>query len=196
MDWKEEVALVGAGESALPQVEPGDVPDIALYMDQLVTFLDQRLGSGKRDPSAPFVTSTMVNNYTKARLIPPAVHKRYQQRHVLGLCLVGQLKKVLSMQDLGRITASVGNDNQESSLYQIFLEAQRQATQDGEALIRRAMNHSEAHGLEGNAALAAMAVELAASAQYRAMLAERLLDRMTPAEAAENPKKAGKKTDR
>lgn len=190
MDWKEKASAVGTTATKVPQIAPDDVPDIDLYMDQLVTFLDQRLGDIKRECDQPFVTNTMVNNYTKAHLVPTAVHKRYSRRHLLGLSLVGQLKKVLSMQDLGRITAAVENSDFENGLYSSFLAAQREAFSESEQLIAAAIARCQAQGTEGNAALAAMATELAAQAQCRTLLAERLLDAMESAKPEESRKKS------
>lgn len=190
MNWTEKAAKIGEQASEAPQVKSGDVPDMELYMDQLVNFLDQRLGAIKREPDMPFITNTMINNYTKTRLIPPAVHKRYLKKHVLGLSMVGQLKKVLSMQDLGRVSSSVQNGEFEGGLYEVFLDAQREAFQSSRQLIAEAQERCVKYGLEGNEALAAMAVELSAQAQCRTLLAERLLDAMEPGKTEEGRKKA------
>ncbi|MEG1687092.1 MAG: DUF1836 domain-containing protein [Angelakisella sp.] len=190
MEWKETSTQIAAQATQLSQIRPEDVPDIALYMDQLVTFLDQRLGELKRGDDAPFVTNTMVNNYTKAGLIPPAEHKRYCRRHVLGLSLVGQLKKVLSMQDLSRITTTVRNSvSAEQKLYEIFLESQREAVAGLAPLAEQCALRCEQAGLDGNEALAAMAVQLAVEAQCRTLLAERLLDAIQPNPGEEKKKK-------
>lgn len=190
MDWQQKAEEIGRQTRNLPQVQPGDVPDLALYMDQLVTFLDQRLGDTRRTAEEPFITSTMVNNYTKAKLVPPAEKKRYQRHHVLGLSMVGQLKKVLSMQDLGRMTEAARETGQEDALYRLFLEAQQEAFAQCEGLIECCMERCNHSQLEGNAALAAMAVQLAAQAQCRVQLAERLLDATQPEKSEEGRKKS------
>lgn len=189
MDWREKAKQAGDSSISVPQIQPEDVPDIDLYMDQLVTFLDQRLSGIKRD-EAVFVTNTMVNNYAKARLIPPAVHKRYNRRHLLGLSLVGQLKRVLSMQDLGRIMSAVEDSSFEDDIYRIFTEAQQEAFASADRLVEDRADRVEKQGLDDNAALAAMAVQLAADAQCRILLAERLLDAMEQPKPEESRKKS------
>ncbi|MEG2074388.1 MAG: DUF1836 domain-containing protein, partial [Angelakisella sp.] len=104
MDWKQSIDEITEKACHVPQIQPEEVPELDLYMDQLLTFLDKRLHAVKREDDAVFVTNTMVNNYTKAKLIPTAIHKRYRKQHVLGLSMIGQLKKVLSMQDLAKIS--------------------------------------------------------------------------------------------
>lgn len=190
MDWKTRVEEIAAGACNVPQIQPGDVPELDLYMDQLLTFLDKRLHTAKREDGAAFVTNTMVNNYTKAKLLPTAIHKRYQKQHVLGLSMIGQLKKVLSMQDLGKITTAVQGDQQSDAVYRLFLEAQEGSAERSRLLVREATERCEGAGLEGNTALAAIAVQLAAEAQCRALLAEQLLDAMELPKTEESRKKS------
>ena len=54
-------------------VEPEDIPNIDLYMDQVTTFMDEHLTNNKRHPGDKALTKTMINNYTKNRLLPPPV---------------------------------------------------------------------------------------------------------------------------
>ena len=61
----------------LSYISPEDVPDIALYMDQITTFMDSRLDACKRHPDDKILTKTMINNYTKSKLIPPPDKKTY-----------------------------------------------------------------------------------------------------------------------
>lgn len=190
MEWKQKVDEITDRAHHLPQIMPKDVPELDLYMDQLLTFLDKRLHGVQREDGTPFVTNTMVNNYTKAKLIPTAVHKRYQKQHVLGLSMIGQLKKVLSMQDLGKISTAVQVDDDADAMYRLFLEAQDSAAGHSRELIQQATDRCEAAGLEGNTALAVIAVQLAAEAQCRALLAEQLLDAMELPKTEESRKKS------
>ena len=41
---------------------PTDVPQLDLYMDQILSLFEQCLGGSKRDPSDKLLTKTMVNN--------------------------------------------------------------------------------------------------------------------------------------
>ena len=43
----------------LSYISPEDVPDIALYMDQITTFMDSRLDACKRHPDDKILTKTM-----------------------------------------------------------------------------------------------------------------------------------------
>ena len=84
----------------LSYISPEDVPDIALYMDQITTFMDTRLDACKRHPDDKILTKTMINNYTKSKLIPPPEKKKYTQDHLLLLIYVYYLKDFLQISDI------------------------------------------------------------------------------------------------
>ena len=59
-------------------INPDDIPNIDLYMDQVTTFMDSRLSSTSRYPGEDkILTKTMINNYAKNDLLPPPVKKKY-----------------------------------------------------------------------------------------------------------------------
>ena len=43
-------------------VKPEDIPNIALYMDQVTTFMDEQLAASKRYDDDKILTKTMINN--------------------------------------------------------------------------------------------------------------------------------------
>ena len=67
----------------LDYVKPEQIPDIPLYMDQLTTFMDERLAKSKRYPEDKVLTKTMINNYAKNNLLPPPDKKKYTKEHTL-----------------------------------------------------------------------------------------------------------------
>lgn len=89
--------------SSLDYINPEDVPDIPLYMDQITTFMDGQLKSCKRYPDDKILTKTMINNYTKNDLIPPPVKKKYSKEHLLLLIFVYYFKDFLSISDIESI---------------------------------------------------------------------------------------------
>lgn len=84
-------------------ISPDDVPDIPLYMDQVTTFMDQKLAGCKRYPDDKILTKTMINNYTKNRLIPPPEKKKYSKEHLMLLIFVYYFKDFLSIGDIKTI---------------------------------------------------------------------------------------------
>ena len=80
-------------------VQPGDVPNIDLYMDQVTTFMDEYLESSKRYSDDKLLTKTMINNYTKNGLLPSPDKKKYSKDHMYMLLFIYYLKNILSISD-------------------------------------------------------------------------------------------------
>lgn len=77
-----------------------DIPSIDLYMDQVTTFMDEHLVLLKRDEDQKILTKTMINNYSKAHLLPPSVKKKYTKNHMIMLAMIYYMKQVLSITDI------------------------------------------------------------------------------------------------
>ena len=77
-------------------INPEDIPNIDLYMDQVTTFMDARLASCKRSDDDKILTKTMINNYTKNNLLPPPEKKKYSKEHMFLLIFLYYFKNVLS----------------------------------------------------------------------------------------------------
>ena len=85
----------------IKHIKPSDIPDIDLYMDQVTTFMDEKLKPSTRYPGEDkILTKTMINNYTKNDLMPPPVKKKYSKEHVLLLIFIYYFKGVLSINDI------------------------------------------------------------------------------------------------
>lgn len=92
------------------EIKLTDIPDLELYMDQLLTFLNGKLVPLKRDPDDKLLTKTMINNYTKYQLLIPPKNKKYNKEHILLLILVYQLKNIFSINDIKRLFSPVLRD--------------------------------------------------------------------------------------
>ncbi len=78
-----------------------DIPNIDLYMDQLTTFMDERLKRTTRHPDTDkILTKTMINNYAKNDLLPPPVRKKYSKDHLILLIFIYYYKSILSINDI------------------------------------------------------------------------------------------------
>lgn len=107
-----------------------NIPDIDLYMDQVTTFIDNKLCKLKREDKDKLLTKTMINNYTKSKILPPSKNKRYNKHHVIILILIYYLKQTLSISDIQKLFNIVlpnSDNNRDSSLtlesiYSLFLD--------------------------------------------------------------------------
>ena len=59
-----------------------DLPSIDLYLDQVLSLLDEYLGEYLELDGKKVMTKTMINNYAKNDLLPPPVKKKYSKEHM------------------------------------------------------------------------------------------------------------------
>lgn len=107
---KEDLSRLIDDMSLLDDIELSQIPDIDLYMDQLTTFFDDKLGHLKRGDDDKILTKTMINNYTKSGLLMPPKNKKYSKRHMILLILIYYLKQILSINDIQAIIKPILNN--------------------------------------------------------------------------------------
>lgn len=81
-------------------IEINDIPDLDLYMDQLITLFESKLSHTKRYEEDKLLTKTMINNYTKDKVLMPAHKKKYTKDHIILMIMLYQLKNILSISDI------------------------------------------------------------------------------------------------
>ncbi|WP_324825053.1 DUF1836 domain-containing protein [Sinanaerobacter sp. ZZT-01] len=75
-------------------------PDMELYMDQAVLFINKHLNAYKREEKDKVMTKTMVSNYVKHHLIPRPKNKKYTKDHLILLTLIFYLKGTFQMEEI------------------------------------------------------------------------------------------------
>lgn len=87
-----------------------DIPKIDLYMDQVLTFLGERLRRTARKSDADkLLTKTMINNYVKNKVMIPPVKKKYSRDHILLLLVIYYMKSFLAIDDIRKIVGPVSD---------------------------------------------------------------------------------------
>lgn len=167
-----------------------EIPNIELYMDQLLEFLNRRLAPAKRDALDKGLTKTMINNYTKDQLLIPPVNKKYGTYHIMLLILICQLKSVLSISDIKKLFAPILNDVAIpdddmiplEEIYNSFLDLKHQQFREFQEGIFDKVKHIECRVSSANieqpeaAQLFLTILVLAAQANASKRLAEKLID--------------------
>ena len=74
------------------------LPDIDLYMDQVIEYLARHALSSRDNDK---ISSAMINNYIKDGLLPRATDKKYSREHLAYLLMIARLKQALSVKDTG-----------------------------------------------------------------------------------------------
>ena len=100
MNKDELYELLQSRYSRRTPIPPSTLPEIDLYMDQVTTFMEDKLKSQRRYPEDKILTKTMINNYTKNRLLPAPTKKKYSQDHLLTLIYTYYLKNILTISDI------------------------------------------------------------------------------------------------
>ena len=96
-----------------------DFPDIELYMDQVISVLERCL--------TPFfpeeekcITSTMINNYVKQRLISPPENKRYGKKHLADLFMISILKRFMQLSEISTLLYNLTLELGEQQAFDLF----------------------------------------------------------------------------
>ncbi len=80
-----------------------EFPQVELYMDQLIEYINTVLEPLSLNDESAFVTKSMVNNYVKSALLLPPVKKRYSQKHVGYLLVICLLKLCYPLHEIGEL---------------------------------------------------------------------------------------------
>ena len=83
-----------------------ELPTIDLYIDQLVSLLEQYLAGyikNDNEKDDKIITKTMINNYVKHSVIKPPINKKYNKEHIASLFVIFVLKQVYSMNDIKKL---------------------------------------------------------------------------------------------
>ena len=80
-----------------------EIPNIELYLDQVVTLLEEYLRPFSLEPEDKVITKTMINNYVKQNIISAPVNKKYNKEQVAMLFVICILKQVYSINDISRL---------------------------------------------------------------------------------------------
>ncbi len=129
IDEKDLLNSILESLARIDYIKPEELPNIDLYMDQVTTFMDDRLSISKRHPEDKVLTKTMINNYAKNNLLRPPVKKKYSKEHLLALIFIYYFKNILSIGDiqaiLNPITDRYFASDKECNLEEIYSEVFR-----------------------------------------------------------------------
>lgn len=106
----------------LPRWE--ELPDIELYMDQVITLIERYLFplvDPQENEKNKVITSAMINNYVKLGIMPKPYKKRYERMHLAHLIVITILKQVIMIPEIkeGIYLQSIVSGNIESA-YDLF----------------------------------------------------------------------------
>ncbi len=77
-----------------------ELPELALYMDQVMTYLENKLEPLNIEGQENLITTWMINNYVKGDVVPNPVQKKYSKEHLSKILVICAMKQVLSIGDI------------------------------------------------------------------------------------------------
>lgn len=100
-------------------IETAEIPKLDLYMDQVITLFENAYGTSKRLPEDKLLTKTMINNYTKDKILMPAKNKKYTPEHIVQMALIYHLKQSLTISDIKNLFQSTLHQ-QDTNLWNVY----------------------------------------------------------------------------
>ncbi len=149
------------------------LPDISLYMDQVVSYMSRQLidfSEGER------LTPAMVNNYIKEGLLPRAEGKRYYRDHIAYLTAICMLKQVLQVKDTKTLLEECIGNRDISDFYKEIGELLDSELTGISDKLPEDMNREE---------LSKAALSMAVASYSQQLACKRLLDILRDKEAVE-----------
>lgn len=119
-DWPQKI-------KSNPVAKWSELPDIELYMDQVITYIEKQLSVYQEEEEGKLITSSMINNYVKDGVIKHAVSKKYSKEHLASLIMIGLLKQVLPLSQISKITGTFNESENKENIYNTFIQIQSDA---------------------------------------------------------------------
>lgn len=77
-----------------------ELPDLDLYMDQVMSVLEKNLCIFIEGDPAKAITPTMINNYVKQKMVRPPKNKKYDRGHIASFFIITLLKQIMSLSEI------------------------------------------------------------------------------------------------
>ena len=118
----EKILQITEKASENNKIDLSEIPNINLYMEQVLTFLNDELDEYKRNSKDKIYTKSMINNYVKSQVLSKPDNKKYTPNHVIELLLIFYLKQILSLDDIKNLFDYSLQDNNLKSIYTSYLK--------------------------------------------------------------------------
>lgn len=122
-----------------------DIPSLDLYIDQIMTLFDHQLEDNKRYEDDKLLTKTMVNNYSKAKVISPVRGKKYTKEQIIQMLMIYHLKNNLTIQEIKQILTPLYQDAHLESIYDKFIQIKETQSQHLQEFIHNEININQLH---------------------------------------------------
>ena len=98
-----------------------DIPNIDLYLDQVLRYVNQVCAPISPDKDKG-LTASMVNNYVKHGYLTKPDKKKYQRKQIARLIAITTLKSVFSIQEIAQTLNTLQTQASSDQLYDAFVD--------------------------------------------------------------------------
>lgn len=182
MPMDTEVRQIASSLREYMPVSWESMPDLELYMDQVITYLEREFALFQDAAGNKLITRSMINNYVKDGIVPRPVKKRYARPQLGALTMACLLKRTMPMQSVKEMVVRDGEELNEETYGAFCREFQSVSLEQSELL----------DGLIDEAGMSRdrmyqLALCFAIRSSIDRYVADRLLDELSREEDRERP---------
>lgn len=141
LNWSQEIS-----EYRTPTWE--SLPQIPLYLDQVVSYLESQLQSLLVDEDEKTITPSMINNYVKKRLIQPPEKKKYGPNHLARLLAIYTIKQILPINKIAQFLHHFVREENTEEVLAEYCQRQDQALGSVAQRLQRELESADEEHLE------------------------------------------------
>ncbi|MCI8828551.1 MAG: DUF1836 domain-containing protein [Ruminiclostridium sp.] len=155
-----------------------ELPDIGLYMDQVIALLGQYLDFiPVEDQKDKPVTSTTINNYVRLKVMPAPEKRKYYRIHIAYMIMIFTLKQGTSISSLQKLLPAGGDEEEVRSFYTSYIQRVQQVGNFYTAQTRAAAQSIlNAQGEEEGGAVEDFILQSVLMSGFSQILGEKLLN--------------------
>ena len=127
-----------------------ELPDLDLYMDQVITYLERQLSIFSKSTDEKLITPSMINNYSKNDIIPRPIQKKYTREHLAHLISVLNLKNIISLTEISTLIFHETFDRPIYALYNKLTKIQDEAIKSTLERVRESLLSLEMDSEKGH----------------------------------------------
>ena len=120
-----------------------NLPELELYMDQVVLLLSRYLTFLSQGEEEKIITPSIVNNYVRMKVMPAPNKKPYSRIHIAYLLMICTLKQSLSIAVIQKLLPLELDEGQVQALYTNFVEIYRGTATHFLQIIQEAQSHEQ-----------------------------------------------------
>lgn len=163
-----------------------NIPDIGLYMDQVIVLLSQYLGlispsadkeseqSGEASDEKIFSASA-INNYVRLKIMPAPIKRKYYRVHIAYLIIIFTLKQAVSINIVKEMLQSEMPEESVQELYSDYVVKHHAATLLFTDIVRKCAKDVFDPEKDGDNLVSSFVIQEALIAGFSRVLTEKLV---------------------